>query len=81
MTDRKHFFMFVTEDLLSKEITNLDGSKSTPNGDISVNILKLTVHTHLPYKTNIINLSIKRVKGYFPDKVNLASWSNFKKGR
>ena len=37
---------------------NLGGCKPTPNGDISVSILKLTVDIHLPYIANIINLPI-----------------------
>ena len=34
MTDEKFSFKFVTDDLVKKEIMNLDGSKTTPNGDI-----------------------------------------------
>ena len=44
----------------------MDGSKATPNGSISVNILKSTVDIHLPYITSIINFSIE---GHFPDKL------------
>ena len=47
---------------------NKDSSKVTPNGDISINILKSTFDIHLAYITNIINLSIE---GYFPDEPKL----------
>ena len=40
MTNKKLFFEFVTEDLVREEIMNLDGSKATPTGDISIDILK-----------------------------------------
>ena len=43
MTNKKFSFEFVTEDLVRKEIMNLDCSKATPIGDISVDILKSTV--------------------------------------
>ena len=36
---------------------NLDGSKATPIGDISV-ILKSTVDIHPPFITNSINLKV-----------------------
>ena len=51
----------MTEDLVREEIMNLDGSKATPIGDISVDILKSTVDIHLPFITNSINLSMKTV--------------------
>ena len=41
---------------------NLDGSKTNPTGDISVDI-------HLPFITNSINSSIK--KGCFPQELKL----------
>ena len=59
MTNEKFSFKFVTEDLVREEVMNLDGSKATPIGDISVDILKSTVDIHLPYITNSINLSIE----------------------
>ena len=40
MTNKKLFFEFATEDLVREEIMNLDGSKATPTGDISIDILK-----------------------------------------
>ena len=36
MTNEKWSFKFVTEDLVREEIMNLEGSKATPIGDISV---------------------------------------------
>ena len=73
MTNKKFSFEFVTEDLVRKEIMNLDGSKATPIGDISVDILKSTVDIHLPFITNSINLSIE--KGCFPEELKLAEVS------
>ena len=49
---------------------NLNGSKATPIGNISVDIWKSTVDIHLPYITNSINLSVE--KGYFPEELKLA---------
>ena len=48
---------------------NLDGSKTTPVGDISVNILKSNVVFHFSFKTNSMNLPIK--KGCFPEERKL----------
>ena len=56
-------------------VMNLDSSKATPTGDISVDILKSTVDIHLLYVTNSINLSIE--KCCFPEKLKLANL-NFK---
>ena len=47
MTNQTFSSQFVTEDQVREEIVNLDGSKVTPIGDISVGILKLTVDIHL----------------------------------
>ena len=49
---------------------DLDGSKATPTGDISVDILKSNVDIHLPYITKSINLSIE--KGCFLEELKLA---------
>lgn len=55
----------------------LGGSKATPNGVISVNILKPTVNIHLPYITNITNprlpdeLQIAEVRPIFKKKDDL----------
>ena len=56
MTNRKFSFELMTEDLVREEIMNLDSSKATPTGDISVDILKAAVDIHLPFITNSINL-------------------------
>ena len=42
----------MTEDQLRGEIINLGGSKATPIGDISVDILKSTVDIHLTFIRN-----------------------------
>ena len=49
---------------------NLDCSKATPSGNVSVNILKSTVGFPILYITNIINLSIEEV--CFCDELKLA---------
>ena len=67
MTDEKFYFKTVTEDIVRKEIMTLDGSKTTPNGVILVNTLKLTVNIHLLYTTTIINFSTG--EGQFPDEL------------
>ena len=68
MTNKKLSFQFVTEDQVREEIMNLDGPNATPNGDVSVGILKSTVDIQLPFITNSINLSIE--KG-FPEELKL----------
>ena len=70
MIDKRFSFEIVKEDIVRKEMMNLDGAKATPNGDISVNFLKLTADICLPYKINIINLSIE--EGVFFDELKLA---------
>ena len=40
---KRFLFKIVTEDIVRKEIMKLDGSKTTPIGDISINILKSIV--------------------------------------
>ena len=78
MTNEKLSFQFVMEYQEREEIMNLDGSKATPIGDISVYILKSTVDIHLPFIANTINLSIER--GCFPEELKLAEVSSiFKK--
>ena len=66
MTDEKISFKTVPENIVRKKIINLDGSKATPNNDISVNILKSAVDIHLscitklsPSTCNKYHLSIK----------------------
>ena len=73
MTNKKFSFDFTTEDLVRKEIMNLGGSKATPIGDISVDILKAIVDIHLPFITNSINLSIENY--CFPEELKLAEVS------
>ena len=73
MTNKKFFFQFVTEDQVREDIMNLDGSKATPIGDISVDILKSTAGIHFPFITNSINLQIG--KGCSPEELKLAEVS------
>ena len=73
MTNKTFSFESVMKDLVREEIMNLDGSKATPIGDTSVDILKSTVDIHLPFITSSINLSIK--KGCFPEEHKLAEVS------
>ena len=65
MTNEKFSFKFVTEDLVRKKVMNLDGSKPTPIGDISVDVLKSTVDIHLPYITNSIKHKFINRKSLF----------------
>ena len=60
MTNEKFSFQLVTEDQVREEVMNLDGSKATPIGDISVDILKSNVYIHLPFITKSIHLSIEK---------------------
>ena len=69
LVNEKFSFKFVTEELVREEVMNLDGSKATPIGNISVDILKSTVDIYLPYIRNGINLSIE--KGCFPEDLSL----------
>ena len=57
------------EDLVREEIMNVDGSKATPIGNISIDILKSIVDIHRPFITNSMNLLIK--KGCFPKELKL----------
>ena len=76
-TNEKFSFQPVPEDL-SKVIFNLDGSKPSPVGDIPADMLKSTVHMHLPFITKIINFSFENF--CFPDELKLAEVSSiFKK--
>ena len=60
MTDEKISFKIVTEDIVRKNVMNLDCSKATPNGDIPVNILKSAAGSHLPCIANIIICKSKK---------------------
>ena len=70
MTNEKFSFKFVMEDQVREVIMNLDSSKATPIGDISVDILKSTADIHLSFS---INLSME--KGCFPEELKLAEVS------
>ena len=48
MTNENLSFKFVTEYLVREQAMNLDGSKATPIGVTSVDVLKSTVDIHLP---------------------------------
>ena len=55
---------------------NLDGSKATPVGDIPTDMLKQTIHTHLPIMTQIISID----NNCYPHDLKLAEVSSvFKK--
>ena len=73
MTNKKLLFKFVRKDQVREVIMNLDISKATPIGDVSVDILKSTVDILLPFITNSKNLSIE--KGCFPEELKLAEVS------
>ena len=73
MANEKLSFKFTTKDQVKEEIINLDGSKVSPIGDVSADVLKSTVDIQLPFITNNIDLSIE--KGYFPEELKLAEVS------
>ena len=73
MTNKKLLFKFVRKDQVREVIMNLDISKATPIGEVSVDILKSTVDILLPFITNSKNLSIE--KGCFPEELKLAEVS------
>ena len=73
MADEKFSIKIITGDIARKEIMNLYGSKVTSNGDTSFYILKSTADIHLPYITNMINVSIENV--CFPVELMLAEVS------
>ena len=60
-------FHEITEDEIRKEISKLDGSKTTPVGDIPAEMLKSTIDAHVSLLTKIINSSIRN--GCFPEKL------------
>ena len=61
------YFHEITEDEIRKEISKLDGSKTTPVGDIPAEMLKSTIDAHVSLLTKIINSSIRN--GCFPEKL------------
>ena len=66
-------FHDVSEDEVRSEISKLDGTKSTPVGDIPAGMLKSTNDIHAPVLTKIINLALRN--GYFPDDLKAAEVS------
>ena len=58
---------------MRKFITNLDGSKATPVGDIPTNMLKQTIDIHFPIMTQIINTSVEN--NCYPDDLKFAEVS------
>ena len=63
-------FHEITEDETQKEISKLDGSKTTPVGDIPAKMLKSAIDVHVSLPTKTINLSIRN--GCFPDEMKAA---------
>ena len=55
---------------MRKFITNLDGSKDTPVGDIPTDMLKQTIDIHFPIMAQIINMSIEN--NCYPDDLKFA---------
>ena len=72
-TPDKLSFHEVSEDEVRKEILRLDGTKSTPVGDIPAGMLKSTIDIHASILTKIINLSLRN--GCFPDDLKAAEVS------
>ena len=66
-TNEKLSFQPVPEDLVREIILSLDGSEAIPGGDIPTDTMKSTVDIHLPFITNIINVSFEN--GRFPDEL------------
>ena len=66
-------FHAVSEDEVRREILRLDGTKSTPVGDIPAGMLKSTIDIHASILTKIINLSLRN--GCFPDDLKAAEVS------
>ena len=52
---------------------NLNGSKTTPVGDMPADMLKQTIDIHLPIMTQMINMSIDN--NCYPDDLKLAEVS------
>ena len=64
------FYLPTTEDEISKYILSLENKKECGYNLISINILKCTCHTILPFLTNLFNMCIS--KGAFPDSFKVA---------
>ena len=72
-TPHNFSFHVVIEDEVRREILRLDGTKSTPVGDIPVGMLKSTNDIHASILAKIINSSLRN--GYFPDDLKAAEVS------
>ena len=72
-TSDKFSFHAVREDEVRQEILRLDGTKSTPVGDIPTGMLKSTIDIHASILTKIINLPLRN--GCLPDDLNAAEVS------
>ena len=70
-------FHEVSEDEVRQEILRLDGTKSTPVGDIATGMLKSKIDIHASILTKIINLSLRN--GCFPDDLKAAEVSPISK--
>ena len=70
ISNKKSYFMEVTEDQVRKEILHLHGSKATSVGDRPIDILKLTGDVHLSAITKVIKLSLRN--GCFPSYLKSA---------
>ena len=60
-------FHEVSEDEVRQEILRLDGTKSSPVGDISAGMLKSIIDNQAHILTNVISLSLRN--GCFPDEL------------
>ena len=72
-TTEKFSFHNVKDDEVQKIIMNLDGSKATPVGDITTDMLKQAIDIHLLIMTQIINMSIDN--NCYPEDLKLAEVS------
>ena len=61
---------FLKKRTRAASVSSMDRSKAIPVGDIPVDMLKVTLDTHLSIITKIINLWFENE--YFPDDLKLA---------
>ena len=73
-SNKKFYFLQVTEEHVRAVISCIDGSKATPVGDIPADMLKVTIDTHLLLITKIIYSLFEN--GCFPDDLKLAAVSS-----
>ena len=66
-------FHAVSEDEVRREILRLDGTRSTPVGDIPDGVLASTIDIHASILTKLVNLSLRN--GCFPDDLKAAEVS------